>query len=301
MKKILVIVGPTASGKSDLAVSLAKKFNGEVISADSRQVYKGLGIGTGKITKREMKGVRHHLLDVASQKQRFSADEYRKLAQKAIEDIASRGKLPILVGGTGLYIDVALGRINVPDIPPDLKLRKRLAGKSAAALFLILKKLDPKRARAIAANNSEKHNPPRLIRAIEIAKAEPAESATERPSLRLLPVFIGIKPTDAELKKRIAARLKKHLSQGMIAEARRLHANGLSWKRMNDLGLEYRYLALFLQGKIGKEELVEKLNVEIWRYAKRQMVWFKKNEEIRWFSINKKTGATIAVTSFLKK
>ena len=144
--KVVIVVGPTASGKSDLAVSLAKKFKGEVVSADSRQVYRGMDIGTGKITKREMKGIRHHLLDVADPKKRFSAENYRTLARTAIDDIASRKKLPIICGGTGFYIDALLNEKLLPNVPPDPKLRKKLAKKSAPQLLLILKKLDPKRA-----------------------------------------------------------------------------------------------------------------------------------------------------------
>lgn len=304
MQKILVVLGPTASGKSDLAVSLAKKFNGEVISADSRQVYRGMNIGTGKITKREMKGIRHHLLDVANPKKQFSAENYRVLAHAAIDDIASRGKLPIICGGTGFYIDAILKENPFPSVPPDENLRKKLSKKSAAQLLLILKKLDPKRAKVILKSNSEKNNARRIIRAIEIASkmaslikekegqracsAWPAETSRERsPMLSLkyqyAPIFIGIKLSTDDLKKRIKVRLLKRLKHGMIREAHQLHTHGLSWKRMDELGLEYRYLAKYLQGKISKEEFVERLNTEIWHYAKRQMTWFKRNKKIRWF------------------
>src|ERR1035437_3338269 len=157
-QKILVVLGPTASGKSDLAVRLAKKFNGEIISADSRQVYRGMDEGTGKITKSEMRGVRHHLLDVADPKKRFNAEKYRVLARAAIDDIVSRGKLPIICGGTGFYIDAVLDENPFPNVPPNLKLRKKLEKKTAASLLLILKKIDPKRAAAISKSDSEKKN-----------------------------------------------------------------------------------------------------------------------------------------------
>lgn len=288
-QKLLVIVGPTASGKSDLAVRLAKKLNGEIVSADSRQVYKGLDIGTGKITPREMRGIRHHLLDVADPRQTFSAERYRVLAQKAIADIASRGKLPILCGGSGFYIDAVLNENPFPNVPPDERLRKRLSNKSLAALLLILKKLDPKRAGVIAKSDSERHNRVRLIRAIEVASSRPKSPSRKEKAAQpeLDPLFIGIRIDPEELKKRIRARLEKRLKQRMIAEARRLHdpsaGRSLSWKRMDRLGLEYRYLARCLQGKMGKEELVERLNAEIWHYARRQMTWFKRNKKIRWF------------------
>jgi tRNA dimethylallyltransferase len=320
-QKILVIVGPTASGKSDLAVSLAKKFNGEIISADSRQVYRGMDIGTGKITKKEMKGIRHHLLDVADPKRRFDAEKYHILARAAIDDIISRDKLPIICGGTGFYIDAVLSNNPFTNVPPNLKLRKKLSTKSPAGLLLILKKLDPKRAKKISKSNSEKNNQRRIIRAIEIAYKgramheamhdfaksathEPcgdcaqssAESSADSPWKNMppqkdqyAPIFIGIKLDPVELKKRILSRLLKRLDHGMIKEARRLHRQGLSWKRMDELGLEYRYLARYLQKKMSKEEMVERLNTEIWHYARRQRLWWKRNKKIKWFDpANKK-------------
>jgi tRNA dimethylallyltransferase len=323
--KVVIVVGPTASGKSDLAVSLAKKFKGEIISADSRQVYRRLDIGTGKITKREMKGIRHHLLDVADPKKRFDAEKYRTLARAAIDDIASRKKLPIICGGTGFYIDAILNEKLLPNVPPNTKLRKKLSKKPAAQLLLILKKLDPGRAAVISSSNSEKKNARRLIRAIEVAYARkngvegrrshenrPADKATNLPwtgvpSFRnqYAPFFIGIKLERDELRKRILARLEKRLDHGMINEARQLHnpptGGGLSWKRMDELGLEYRYLAKFLQGKMEKEEMVNKLNTEIWHYARRQMTWWKRNKKIKWFDLANKKKIIERVRGFLEK
>ena len=165
MQKLIVILGPTASGKSDMAVKLAKRFNGEVVSADSRQVYKGLDIGTGKITKKEMQGVKHHLLDVANPKKQFTASDFVDLTSGLIRQIVNRRKVPIICGGTGFYIDALLGDKQIPEVPPNLKLRKELEKKSVEKLFEILKKLDPERAKNIDAKN-----PRRLIRAIEICK-----------------------------------------------------------------------------------------------------------------------------------
>jgi len=300
-QKIIIILGPTASGKSDLAVRLAKKFNGEIISADSRQVYRGMNIGTGKITKREMRGVRHHLLDVANPKRRFHAKKYRILAQTAIDEIVSRGKLPIICGGTGFYIDAVLSDNPFPNVPPNTKLRKKLSKKSPAQLLLILKKLDQKRAKAILESNSERKNARRIIRAIEIAlngkkelvgRPHPSRHAREshlrdrRPGTsnhdQYSTFFIGIKPDRDELRERINSRLLKRLEQGMVHEARQLHRNGLSWKRMDELGLEYRYLAKYLQGKMSREEMVKKLNTEIWHYARRQKTWWRKDARVKW-------------------
>ncbi len=272
-KKIIVILGPTASGKSNLAVELARKFRGEVISADSRQVYKGMDIGTGKITKREMKGVPHHLLDVANPKKVFTVVDFKKKAEKALEDIWSRGKLPIVCGGTGFYIQAITGGIAIPEVKPDWKLRKELEKKTAEQLFEMLKKLDSKRAKTIDAKN-----PRRLIRAIEIATAlgsVPKLSLENEPPNDAI-LFIGVKLPGKELKKKIEKRMKQMLRRGLVKETEKLKKSGLSWKRINELGFEYKYPAMYLLGEIGKEELLEKLVQSNLKYAKTQMTWFKK-------------------------
>ncbi len=274
--RILVICGPTATGKSDLGVRMAKKLKGEIISADSRQVYKGLDIGTGKITKKEMKGVPHHLLDVADPKKKFTVVQYVELAQKAITEIVTRKKLPIIVGGTGFYIQALVDGIILPDVPPDEKLRHRLQKKTPSQLFTMLKKLDSKRAKTIDPMNSR-----RIIRAIEISKELGKVPAVKTTSL-YKPTFIGLNLPPEKLKKKIKIRLEKRLEAGMIKEAQKLHKNGLTWKRMDELGLEYRYLALYLQKKISKEEMKEKLEREIWQYVRRQMAWFKRDRRIKW-------------------
>lgn len=283
-KKILVIIGPTATGKSDLAVFLAKKFNGEVISADSRQVYKGLDIGTGKITKREMRDVPHHLLDITNPKRVFTVSEYKKLGEKVLQDVWQQGKLPIICGGTGFYIQALVDGIILPEVPPNKKLRKQLEKKSVAKLFAILKKLDPRRAKEI-----DHKNPRRLIRAIEIAKYLGKVPRLEiRPQKDTDILQIGIDMPDKILKERIEKRLKVRIKKGMIEEARRLYRQGLSWRRMEELGLEYRYLARYLQGKISKKGMITQLAGEIWQYAKRQRTWFKRDKRIKWFLPTKK-------------
>ncbi len=277
--KILVILGPTASGKSSLAITLARKLNGEIISADSRQVYKGLDIGTGKVTKKEMCGIPHHLLDVANPKKQFSVSEFKILAEKAIDGILAKGRLPILCGGTGFYIQTIVDNLVLPDVPPNITLRAKLEKKSTEALFAILKKIDAKRSLTI-----DPHNPRRLVRAIEIATA-----LGKVPRMQAKPKYetiqIGIKIADNKLKQNIEKRLTSRMKAGMIAEAKRLHAKGLSWKRMEALGLEYRYLALYLQGRLTKREMIEKLKKEIWYYAKRQMTWFKRDSRIKWLTL----------------
>jgi tRNA dimethylallyltransferase len=279
MQKIVVIVGPTASGKSSLAVKMARKLKGEVISADSRQVYTGLDIGTGKITKKEMQGVPHHLLDVASPKKVFTANDFLIQGRAAIEDILARGKTPIICGGTGFYIDALLGRISLPDVVANPKLRTQLSKKSAAQLFAMLKKLDPRRAKDIDAQN-----PVRLVRAIEIAKALGKVPEKKPRPLPYTIEWIGLKPEEKKLRANIKKRLLARMKQGMLREAKKLHDGGLSYKRMNQLGLEYRYLALHLQKKLSKAEMLEKLENEIWQYAKRQIAYFKRNTDIVWRS-----------------
>lgn len=269
--KIIVIVGPTASGKSDLAVKIAKEKNGEIISADSRQVYKGLDIGTGKITKREMRGVPHYLLDVANPKKVFSVAEFKKLADKKIEEILSRGKLPIIVGGTGFYIDAIVYDLVFPEVLPNKSLREKLNKKSVENLFKELQKIDPERAEDIDPKNKV-----RLIRAIEITKAL-GKVPKIKKSKKFDVEWINIDWPDDVLKERIHNRLLKRIRAGMIKEAEELHKKGLSYKRMQELGLEYKYLALFLQNKISREEMISQLETKIWQYAKRQRTWFRRN------------------------
>ena len=279
--KIIAIVGPTSSGKSALGVWLAKQLQkdfggGEIISADSRQVYKGLDIGTGKVTKKEMAGVPHHLLSVANPKKQFSVDDFVKKATRAHSLIRANERISILVGGTGLYVDMFLGRMSYPNVPPNFVLRKNLENKTASQLYAMLQKLDPARAATI-----EKHNPRRLVSAIEIAK-ELGTNPPPSPEQTYDVLWLGLNPGEQVLRKKIGIRLRARIKAGMINEAKRLSKAGLSFKRMEDLGLEYRYLARFLQKKITKKEMLEQLDREIYQYSKRQMRWFKRNKDIIW-------------------
>ena len=298
-QKVLIIVGPTASGKSALGVDLAKKYDGEVISADSRQVYKGLDLGTGKITKREMRGVSHHLLDVASPKKKFSVADFTKKAQSAIADISINKKLPIIVGGTGYYIDALIGRIAVPDVPPNAKLRAELEKKSTEQLYAMLGNYDPARARMMA-TPSERNNKRRLIRALEIADAI---GKNPKPSEQQIydTLWIGINPPLRELEQKIQKRLIARVKQGMIAEATQLKKECLSYKRMEELGLEYRSLARFLQKKITKQEMIEELTRDIRRYAKKQVTYWRRNTDIVWSISSKDRGVSSSVRDWLKK
>ena len=284
--KIIVVLGPTASGKSDMAVRLAKKFNGEVISADSRQVYKGLDIGTGKITKKETEGVKHHLLDVVSPRKQFTVSDFVNLTNSTAVEIVKFGKLPIVCGGTGFYIDALLGDKQIPEVPPNLKLREKLEKKSTEELFQMLKKLDP-----IRAGNIDAKNPRRLVRAIEICQAigkVPSHFAKASRDKTYNVLKIGIKTEEKELKNRINKRIEKWFKQGLLKEVRSLHKKGLSWKRMGEIGLEYKIVAEYYttqkkpKGDFDTSQLKQKMSEKTWQYAKRQMVWFKKDKKIIW-------------------
>jgi len=282
--KILVILGPTASGKSDLAVKLAKKFKGEIISADSRQVYKELDIGTGKITKKEMLGIPHHLLNISSPKKSFSVAQWKEKALEKIKNIISRGKLPIICGGTGFYIQSIVDNVTFPEVLPNSALRKELKKKGVEELFKILQKIDSQRAETIEREQGSQ-NPVRLIRAIEIAKAlgkvPPLDFTRGENSYEFLQ--IGLKLSDTELKERINKRFLSWMKKGLVKEALNLK-NSVGLKRVNEIGLEYKYLALFLENKMTREEMIKKSQTEIWRYAKRQITWFKKKDKrIKWF------------------
>lgn len=275
---LIVIVGPTASGKTELALVLAKKINGEVISADSRQVYRGLDIGTEKIRGRDMRGVPHHCIDIASPRRTCSVETWRTHAQRAVRDIQRRGGVPIIAGGTGLYVDALVYGMTFPHVPPNTALRRRLAKWSAERLYAYLFKLDPERAATI-----EKQNPRRLMRAIEIAEALGAVPALTRTA-RFTVTWIGLNPAFTVLEKRIRARLKTTLRRGLVAETRMLRDTlGLSWKRINELGLEYRIVGEYLRGELAKKDLENKLYQGVRRYAKRQLRWLKRNKDIVWY------------------
>lgn len=295
VNKLIVILGPTASGKSDLAVRLAKKFNAEIISADSRQVYKGMDIGTGKISKKEMNGIPHHLLDAASPKRKFTVTQYRRLALLAINKILAKGKKAILCGGSPFYIRAVIDGITIPEIKPDWKLRKKLEKKSPAELFKILKKLDPRRAKAI-----DKFNPRRLIRAIEIVlkTKKPVPKFKENP-LPYPVLILGIKKEKKELSSLIKKRLLKRLKGNKMAnEVKKLRKSGLSWKRLEGFGLEYKWISKYLQNEISRQEMIYHLQKDIEHFAKRQMTWWKNDKRIKWI-INKKEAERL-VKKFLK-
>ena len=315
LPKIIVVIGPTASGKSDLALRLTKLAQGkafkkagitsaEIISADSRQVYRGMDIGTGKVLRDKnfpvpnlkfknqnekfrdfySKGIRHYLIDVASPKKQFTASDFKKLGEKAIQEILKNGKIPIVVGGTGFYIDILLGRMQTAEVPPDPKLRRHFDKLSAKHLFSMFRKLDPQRAETI-----DSHNKRRLVRVLEIvlSTAKPVPPLNPKYLIRNTKyqvLWLGINPSKKKLAERIKKRLDKRFRQGMVQEVNRLHRQGVSWKRLDNFGLEYRWISRYLRNLISKEEMRENLYRDIIKYSKRQMTWFKRNKEINWIN-----------------
>lgn len=286
--KILVILGPTASGKTKLAVELAVKLNGEIVSGDSRQVYKGMDIGTGKDLKefsisKKIK-IPYHLIDVVSPKARFDLAQYQDMAFKAIDDVLQRGKLPILAGGSGLYLQAVVDNYKLADVKKDWAKRRSLEKSTADELFNKLKKLSPKMAAKL--NQSDKNNKRRLIRYLEIL-VQDENFRNRRGPKKYETLIIGLRFGEHILRQRIFKRLLERLKeQNMTGEVENLHKQGLSWKKLESFGLEYKFIALYLQGRMEYDELIEKLNIAIYQFAKRQLTWFKRWEkqgaEIYW-------------------
>lgn len=273
-RKIIVIAGPTASGKTDLAKTLIKKFNGEIISADSRQVYKGLDIGTGKD-----KSFFQYLIDIREPEEKFTVADFQKEAQKAVEEIYKKGKIPFIVGGTGFYIDSFLKNKRLAPPPKNPYLRKELEKQSCEELFEQLKKLDPQTAAII-----DKHNKRRLIRALEVCleTGKPFSSFGQESPSQFKVLYLVIDLPRSILYQKIDQRLSKRLQEGMIEEVQNLLKQGVSAQWLKSLGLEYRYITEYLEGKYSKEEMIEKLKYAIHRFARRQITWFKKNKEAIW-------------------
>lgn len=305
-KNVLVILGPTSSGKTKLAVKLAKKFSGEIISADSRQVYQGMDVGTGKdlaeyiigkspIANSKLVKIPYHLIDIVSPKKDFSVVDWQRLANKAIEDILKRGRLPIICGGTGLYISALVEGYQFPKAGAKNKaLRIKLDKLSLKQLLVRLKKVDPETYEII-----DRKNRRRVGRALEIyyQTGEPKSQIANRqsPKSKYQFLILGLTFPKDVLRQRIAKRLKDRLEkEGMVEEVKKLHQKGVSWKKLESFGLEYKFVALYLQKKLSYEEMQEQLERAIAQFAKRQMTWFsrqmsgsrlssgKRDKKIKW-------------------
>lgn len=288
-KSLIVVVGPSTSGKSEFAVRLAKTMGGEIISADSRQIYRGLDIGSGKVPGKwrvvggrkifMYKSIPHYLIDEASPRRQYSVAQFQHKAKKIIADIFARDKQPIICGGTAHWIDALVFDQAMPSVKPDAKLRAKLSKLTAAQMFAKLQKLDPERAAEI-----DPQNPRRIIRALEIVMSTGKPVPKLKQSSTYSIEWIGLNPGKEKLEKNIQKRLKARLKQGMLIEVKKLHASGLSWKRLQDFGLEYKYCALFLQDKLPRQEMEDQLFTAIKKFTKRQMTWWKRNKDIKWQS-----------------
>ncbi len=281
-KKIVAVVGPTASGKTALAAAMAKKFNGEIVSADSRQVYRGMDIGTAKPTLAERRAVPHHLIDIKNPDEHYTVAEYKADAIAAIKNILRRKKLPILVGGTGLYVRAVLDNLDIPKVSADPTLRAaiecEIKKKGLAAVAKKLVVLDPE-----AADIVDLKNPRRVVRALEVALATGKPFTAQRKTRA--PLFdtlrIGLNPPLGELRKRINARADQMMCAGLLKEVRwLLKKYGADCEALNAIG--YRELVNHLQGKTSLEDAVARIKTNTWRYAKRQLSWFRKDKDLRW-------------------
>ncbi|MBI4036261.1 tRNA (adenosine(37)-N6)-dimethylallyltransferase MiaA [Candidatus Daviesbacteria bacterium] len=300
MGKLLVLLGPTATGKTDLGILLAKKFNGELIACDSRQVYKGLDIGTGKMPKSFVKvekgegfwaidGIKIYCYDLVEPKKQYTVAEYIEMATNAIEDILQRDKLPIIVGGSGFYLRALLEGIPSLNIPVDKKIREELGKLSKEQLQSKLKVLD--KGRWDRMNKSDRENPRRLLRSIELRLMNPYVNKVQAPNLKIKSydvLKLGLTAPRENLYKNIDLRVFDWIRLGIILEAQNLYKAGLSLQRMRELGLEYAVLADYLSGKIRTEKkLTELMQFRIHGYLRRQQTWFKKEKNVRWFDITK--------------
>ncbi|MFZ4438422.1 MAG: tRNA (adenosine(37)-N6)-dimethylallyltransferase MiaA [Syntrophales bacterium] len=274
---LLVILGATASGKTGLAVRLARRIGGEIISADSRQVYRGMDLGTGKDLSeygREGEAVPVHMIDICDPEDEFSVFSFQECFYACFGEILKRQGIPVLAGGTGLYLDAVLRGYRMVSVPENSELREKLAGEPMESLRLHFFSLSPD-----VHNSTDLLERNRLVRAIEIAEFSQAHPRDLEPTIAVLPLVIGIRCERKDLRLKITHRLKARLEAGMVEEVQRLHDRGIAWERIDAFGLEYRYIALYLQRKITSEEMFQTLNTRIHQFAKRQETWFRRMEK----------------------
>ncbi len=291
--KIVAVMGTNASGKSGLGIELAARYGGEVVSADSRQVFRGLDLGSGKVTPKETKGVPHHLIDVCAPGEFFSMADFQHLAYAAIDDILARGKLPFLVGGTGLYVDAVIDGYELSEIEPDLELRAHLETFETPALYDMLKEKLPD-------TDIDPKNRNRVMRALERLAADDYHPGRHTPRYEVLK--LGVTWPREILKQRIDERLERRLNQGMIDEVKGLMDAGVSVEFLKKLGLEYRYLTEYLLGEWTYDQMIDELSRAIKRFAKRQMTWFRREENLHWLDMaNDPMGQAVElIDGFLK-
>ena len=275
--KLVVIEGTNASGKSGLGVALAAHYGGEVVSADSRQVFRGLDLGSGKITPEEMQGVRHHLIDIAEPNEFFSMHDFQRLAYEAVDDVRARGRTPFLVGGTGLYVASVTDGYVMSDTEPDLEYRAYLETMDTPKLYEMLRELRPEM-------EIDEKNRNRVMRQLEKIHDGDDHSAPNAPRYDCLK--LGVTWPRPVLRARIDERLDRRLEQGMIEEVQGLLDRGASVEFLKKLGLEYRFITQYLIGEIpDRNEMVELLRTAIKQFAKRQTTWFRRDKDIQWLDM----------------
>ncbi|MCP3965361.1 MAG: tRNA (adenosine(37)-N6)-dimethylallyltransferase MiaA [Lentisphaerae bacterium] len=277
--KTVIVTGPTATGKTALAIKLADKYDGEIVSIDSRQVYRGMDIGTGKdLDEYNFQGKRipYHMLDIVEPEYPYNLMEFCRDTWQAIEGINVSKRLPILCGGTALYLDALISGYELPGAEPDFERREKLKSKTVDELGQLLQTEFPEAYDKL----KDKTNKTRLLRALERAEAPQRKLTT--PPVKLQPLLLGVYFPRKEVHKRIELRLDGRLDAGMIEEVQHLHDNGVSWKRLDFFGLEYRYISEYLQGKCSRDEMRDKLLIKIRQFAKRQDIWFRKLEREGW-------------------
>jgi len=275
--KVVAVVGTNASGKSALGIRLAKQFDGEIISADSRQVFRGLDLGSGKVTTEEMQGVPHYLIDVREPGEFFSMADFQKMSYEKIDEIRARNHLPMIVGGTGLYVDSVLDGYLLSDKEPDLAYREELEKLTTPALYAKLVTLVPD-------VDVEKNNRNRVMRMLE--RIHDGDNAVPSKQARYDSLRLGVSWERDVLAKRIDERLEMRLEQGMIEEVQGLLDAGASRDFLLGLGLEYRYITQYLIGEIpDRDDMLAQLAHAIKKFAKRQMTWFRRNPDIVWLDM----------------
>lgn len=280
---LIVLLGPTASGKSSYAIELAREYGGEIVSADSRQVYRGLDIGSGKVTREEQSLVPHHLLDVANPGTRFTVADFKRMAEDEIHDIWQRGMVPFLVGGSSLYLDVVVENYQIPSADIDTNYRHMLERRSIDELLSELEKVDP-----ILTQSIDKRNKRRIIRALEVyhLTGVPLSEIKKKGDSRYHSLIIGVLIDRKELYNRIDQRVEERMHQGMLNEVEKLLEEGVSDVWLRNLGLEYRILTEFLcdtdRSDQALNDAILRLKFAIHDFARRQLIWLRKNTNIRW-------------------
>ncbi len=298
----IVVVGPTASGKSQLCVALAHSMNGEVVSADSMQIYKELHIGAAKLTNEEMCGVPHHMMDVVSVGDSFTVADYRDRALKCMDEIFARGHVPIVCGGTGLYINALTGKLDFTAIQGDPSLRSELAlyakTEGKQALFARLKTLD-----ALTASRLHPNDQKRVIRALEVTiltgkpYSEQVQSFAKSAYADVPALLIGLRWERKSLELRIRERVDSMMAQGLLEETKTLFTKGIPLEHPSMMGLGYRQLLQYLSGQIALKDAVERIKVDTRRFAKRQMTWFSRDLRIHWLNMDTETDLCVLLRS----